>query len=114
MLSSIDRDRIEAAVARAESGTTGEIVCVLASEVSHYPEVPIAWGAAIALALPPVALALGLRPLAVAGAAVGAAMKGGRDPTAGIVEAVAICGEALKAHFPGARAGSVSDRPVEV
>jgi putative membrane protein len=226
MLSRIDKDRIEAAVSQAEAGTTGEIVCVLASEVSHYPEVPIAWGAAVALAAPPLALALGLRPLTLAGAAgvwlvaqasaieaqlalalglytlaqivlfvfttvivsipavrraltprvlrrhraaraaqhhfsalasragasqtgvlifvavddhqveiladaalhqkadetawkraaaaIGAAMKGGHDPTAGIVEAVAICGEALKAHFPGARPPGVPDRPIEV
>jgi putative membrane protein len=67
MLSDADRQKIAAAVAEAESRTTGEIVCVLAREVSNYREVPIAWAAAAALVLPPVALLLGVRPLALAG-----------------------------------------------
>jgi len=67
MLSTIDQDRIEAAVAKAEEGSSGEIVCVLASEVATYREVPLAWAAAVALALPPIALALGVvHPLSVA------------------------------------------------
>ena len=66
MLSAIDKDRIEAAVQTAETGTSGEIVCLLAQEVSNYREVPLAWAAAAALAAPPLALALGLRPLAAA------------------------------------------------
>ena len=63
MLSPLDKDRIEAAVGLAEEGSTGEIICVVASEVSNYREVPIAWGAGAALLLPPIALALGLHPL---------------------------------------------------
>ena len=63
---SLDHDRIEAAVTAAEDGSRGEIVCVLAHEVSHYPEIPLAWGAAAALVVPPIAVALGLRPLALA------------------------------------------------
>ncbi|MGI8841280.1 MAG: TPM domain-containing protein [Caulobacteraceae bacterium] len=66
MLTAIDEDRIEAAVARAEEGSAGEIVCVLAAEVSAYREVPLAWAAAVALALPPLALALGVHPLTAA------------------------------------------------
>jgi putative membrane protein len=228
MLSAIDEDRIEAAVAKAEEGTSGEIVCVLASEVATYREVPLAWAAAAALALPPIALALGVihpfsvlidnawlaaqpgalesdigfalaayatlqvllfmvvalvvaippvrrlltprvlkrhrvakaahhqfvaisaraqgsetgvlifvalvdrqvQVLADAGIhrkvgeaawvratnAIGAAMKGGHDPTGGIVEAVEICGAALKEHFPAAEARPhvFSSRPLEI
>lgn len=226
MITDLDKDRIEAAVAQAEAGTGGEIICVLASEVSHYPEIPIAWGAAAALALPPLALALGLRPLAAASsaglwlvaqasevetqlawaigayaalqlllfvavtavvsippvrrfltpgrlkshrvaraarhhfaavgahggaaragvllfvaiddckveviadpelhrkadqatwakaaAAIAAAMKAGTDPTAGILEAIALCGAALKAHAPGPATAPHPDRPVEI
>jgi len=228
MLNALDEDRIAAAVGKAEDGTSGEIICVLAGEVSRYREVPLAWAAAVALAAPPIALAFGVRPLGLAadaGAwfsgqasalesqmalalslyaivqvalfvavfllvhipavrrrltprtlkrhrvaqaahrqfaaiaaraqgsdtgvmifvavddrqvqilaeralhqkadedawsraaqAIGSAMKGGHDPTAGIVEAVEICGAALRAHFPsdGPRRHVFSDRPIEV
>ena len=63
MLSAEDHARITAAVAKAEAGTSGDIFCVLAGEVSSYREVPIAWGAAAALLIPPIVLALGFRPL---------------------------------------------------
>jgi putative membrane protein len=66
MLTSEDHARITAAVAKAEAGTSGDIFCVLAGEVSSYREVPIAWGAAAALLIPPIVLAFGLRPLLVA------------------------------------------------
>ncbi len=66
MLSALDHDRIAAAVTKAEEGSQGEIVCVLAAEVSTYREVPLAWAAGVALALPPIALAFGVHPLAVA------------------------------------------------
>ncbi|MDB5483835.1 MAG: hypothetical protein JWO83_4888 [Caulobacteraceae bacterium] len=228
MLNTLDQERIAAAVAKAEEGTSGEIVCVLAAEVSHYPEVALGWAAVAALVLPPLALVLGAHPLAMAAEAgswtaaqagalegemiralalyaliqtaifilvflileipavrrlatparlkrhkveraahqqfaaisaraagsetgvlifvavddrqvviladkalhekademawktaadaIGAAMKGGHDPTAGIVRAIEICGEALRAHFPaeGGRGHVFSDRPVEI
>ncbi|HEY5107967.1 MAG TPA: TPM domain-containing protein [Caulobacteraceae bacterium] len=228
MLSVIDEDRIAAAVNTAEQGTSGEIVCVLAGEVSTYGEVPLAWAAALVLVLPPIALAFGLHPLAIASAeglwtasqasalesqlalvlvayataqvvlfaiaylvisiagvrrmltppslkrhrvakaahqqfvavssravgsdtgvlifvalddrqvriiahegihekagepawaraakAIQTAMKDGADPTAGIVEAIAICGAALAQHYPakGPRAPDALDRPLEV
>ena len=66
MLNTEDQARIAEAVGEAESGTSGEIVCVLAAEVSHYPEVALGWAAISALVLPPVALALGVHPLALA------------------------------------------------
>lgn len=228
MLDRLDEDRIAAAVAKAEDGTSGEIVVVLASEVSHYPDVALAYAAAAALVLPPLALALGLHPMALladaglwtaaqsgaregevamtltvyaalqaalfiavfliceitsvrravtppilkrhrvaraahqqfaaissraqgsatgvllfvalddrqvrieadkgihdkvgdpvwtrAAQAVGTAMKAGHDPTAGIVEAIDICGAALKEHYPhvGAHTPVFSPRPLEI
>jgi putative membrane protein len=62
----LDPDRIEAAVDAAEEGSRGEIVCIIAHEVSRYREIPLAWGAVAALVVPPIALALGLRPLVLA------------------------------------------------
>ncbi len=66
MLNAMDHSRIETAVAKAETGTSGEIICVLAAEVSHYPEIALGWAAAVSLVLPALALALGLHPLAMA------------------------------------------------
>jgi putative membrane protein len=63
MLTPEDHARITAAVAQAEEGTSGDIFCVLAGEVSTYREVPIAWGATAALLIPPIVMAFGLRPL---------------------------------------------------
>lgn len=51
-------DRIAAAIAAAETRTSGEIFCVLARRVSSYRDVSLAWAAAAALILP-----LGLIPL---------------------------------------------------
>ena len=67
-LTDSDRDRIASAVAQAEAGTSGEIVVVVARQVSTYPEIPLAWAAAVALIVPPLAVALGARPLALSGA----------------------------------------------
>jgi len=228
MLTVDDKVRIEAAVAKAEEGTSGEIICVLAAEVSHYPEVAVGWAAVAALVLPALALAIGLHPLALlanaadwttvqsgdvesevitalgiyalvqtaifilvflileipavrrmatpamlkrhrveraarqqfaaisaratgsetgvlifvavddrqvqiladkalhqkaddaawkaAALAIGAAMKGGHDPTGGIVQAVEICGSVLRAHFPASegRGHVFQARPVEI
>jgi putative membrane protein len=71
MLNAKDQARIAEAVGRAEEGTSGEIVCVLAAEVSHYPEVALAWAALSALVLPGLALALGVHPLILAATASG-------------------------------------------
>ena len=228
MLTTSDKDRIAEAIEAAEQGTSGEIVCALTAEVSNYREVPLAWGAAAALAVPPLALAFGVRPLALAAlagvwqsaqgtaletdlvaalgvyamaqlilflivtlivrlpavrrvltpktlkshrvdhaarhhftalsaaarggetgvlifvafddrqvrilaapnlhekaeeaawtraaATIGAAMKAGQDPTSGIVEAIQICGEALRTHFPSIDTPShvFSNRPIEI
>ena len=62
MISEAEQRDIMAAVARAEAETEGEIVCVFARQISHYPEVSIAAGAFAALVIPQVAFALGLHP----------------------------------------------------
>jgi putative membrane protein len=64
-LSPDDRQRIAQAVAQAETKTSGEVCCVLTEEASDYREVPLACAALVALVLPPVALLLGFRPLAL-------------------------------------------------
>ena len=71
MLTPEDHDRIIAAVGKAEAATSGEILCVLAKQVSNYREVPLAWAAAAALLAPPIGLALGLHPLMVSQVAGG-------------------------------------------
>jgi len=58
LLNPDDYKRIEQAVSSAELTTRGEIVCVVAEEASTYLEVPLAWAAAVAIALPLLVLAL--------------------------------------------------------
>jgi putative membrane protein len=58
-----DSASVERAVAQAEQRTRGEICCVITEEASVYPDVPLVWGAAAALAAPLVLAALGLDPL---------------------------------------------------
>lgn len=60
LLSEADRAAVEAAVQRAEAGTTGEIFCVVAAESSDYSGVPLAWAAAVALLAPALLLATGV------------------------------------------------------
>jgi putative membrane protein len=62
MITEAQQREIMAAVAAAEARTDGEVVCVFARQVSHYPEISLAAGAFAALAIPPLALALGLHP----------------------------------------------------
>jgi putative membrane protein len=69
MLSKADHDAVADAVRRAETGTSGEILCVLAQSVSNYRETPLAWATIAALVLPPIALALGLKPAVGSGSA---------------------------------------------
>lgn len=47
---------------------------------------------------------------------IGASMKAGHDPSAGIVEAVAICGAALAGHYPAGSTSlhALSNRPIEI
>lgn len=53
-----DQARIAAAVAAAETGTRGEIVCAVMEEAGTYAEVPLAWAAALSLILPALPLAM--------------------------------------------------------
>jgi putative membrane protein len=61
-LTDADRDRIAAAVAEAETKTSGEIFCVMAKKVGEYREASFAWAAVFALALPFAGVAFGLTP----------------------------------------------------
>jgi putative membrane protein len=61
-LSKADHDRVHAAIAVVEAQTSGEIFCVVTHEAGRYREVSFAWAAAVALLLPPLSLALGLKP----------------------------------------------------
>jgi len=65
MLNKAEHDAVRDAVAAAEARTSGEIFCVVAAQSAHYGEVPFGWASAVALAAPPVALALGVRPAAL-------------------------------------------------
>ena len=62
MLKPGDHQRIADAIAAAEAKTSGEIFCIVTAEVSKYREIPIAWGAAAALIVPPAAVFVGLHP----------------------------------------------------
>ncbi len=58
----IDHGRINAAIARAEANTSGEITCVIKARALDYPETPLVWAAAAAFILPLVMFAVGLVP----------------------------------------------------
>jgi putative membrane protein len=62
MLSPTEHQKINQAVRAAEARTSGEIICVIAGEVSNYREVPLAVAAACALVLPLIALFFGIHP----------------------------------------------------
>jgi putative membrane protein len=62
VLSEDDHKRIDAAIQSVERKTWGDIYCIVAHEASNYREVPLAWGAAIALLVPPFALVVGVSP----------------------------------------------------
>ena len=65
MLTKSDHERITAAITEVEGKTSGEIFCVLAHEVSRYREIPLAWAAIAALAVPPALVLSGLHRLAM-------------------------------------------------
>ena len=48
----IDHSRINAAIARAELSTSGEITCVVKAKAMDYSGTPVGWAAAAALILP--------------------------------------------------------------
>ena len=55
-----DHGRISRAIAEAESGTSGEIFCVISRRVSTYRDVRLAWAAGASLVLPAVLVPMGL------------------------------------------------------
>lgn len=65
-LSEADKARIAAAVAEAEARTSGELMCVLTTEVSKYREAPLAWAAGVSLVVPPFLFLMGAQPLTLA------------------------------------------------
>ena len=65
MLSEDDHKRIDDAIQAVERKTSGDIYCIVAHEASNYREVPLAWGAIVALLLPPLALVAGVSPSAL-------------------------------------------------
>ncbi len=62
MISQADKDRIGDAISAAEAKTSGEIFCVIARHSSDYRLVPVAWAAAVALAVPAPLIYLTLWP----------------------------------------------------
>jgi putative membrane protein len=52
LISDADRARIADAIRAAEARTSGEIFCVLARNAGNYRLMPVAWAAALALAVP--------------------------------------------------------------
>ncbi len=56
----IDHSRINAAIAQAETTTSGEITCVIKAKAFDYPETPLAWGFGVALLLPLALAAFGI------------------------------------------------------
>jgi putative membrane protein len=52
LISDADRARIADAIRAAEAKTSGEIFCVLARNAGNYRLMPVAWAAALALAVP--------------------------------------------------------------
>jgi len=92
-----DHQRIEAAVVEAETGTSGDIFCVLAGEVSSYREVPIAWGAAIALLVPPLVTAIAFRQViaAISGGGWMAAQASAIEPQLALTLSAYVIAQAL-------------------
>lgn len=62
MLSTDQQARINAAIARAERATSGEIFCILARRSSTYAETPLAYAAFASLVVPLAIVAAGLEP----------------------------------------------------
>ncbi len=97
LLTPTDHQRIAEAVGAAEARTTGEIVCIITREVSEYRETPLAWAAAAALLLPPIAVLMGFDPtlLIPAGAWAG---QGAAHP---LIETIALYAAVQGAVFAG-------------
>lgn len=95
MLNDANRDVIAAAVAKAEAGTSGEIVCVLARQVSPYAETPLLWASVAALLVPAIALAFGVEPPQLGGAWVAVHSSAGEAARHASLAAYAVAQAAL-------------------
>ena len=62
MTLNIDHSRINAAIARAETKTSGEITCVVKAKALDYGGTPVGWAAAAALILPLIVAGFGALP----------------------------------------------------
>jgi putative membrane protein len=88
-----DHARVAAAIAQAESTTSGEIFCVFARRVSGYWDVMLAWAAAAALLLPLLAIPLGFDPSTLPSLADG--WRAGHSASAAVSAGAAIAGHAV-------------------
>lgn len=61
LLNTAELSIVEDAVRLAETRTAGEIYCVVAPESSDYGEIPLAWGAIVALAAPAILFVTGVQ-----------------------------------------------------
>ena len=111
-LSELDHQKVDAAIAAAEQTTSGEILCIVANEVSDYREAPLAWAAAAALILPLLLIPLGFGPHWLPGFAGGwtAAHSGALDESTAatlaayaILQAVIFALVTLLGMIPGVR-----------
>jgi len=62
MAHKIDHARINAAIAKAEETTSGEITCMIKSKGLEYPETPLMWAVGVALIVPMALMAFGIWP----------------------------------------------------
>jgi putative membrane protein len=62
MAHKIDHARINAAIAKAEETTSGEITCMVKSRALDYPETPMMWAIGVALIVPLALMAFGIWP----------------------------------------------------
>jgi putative membrane protein len=88
-LSTEEHARIAAAIAEAETRTSGEIFCVVAPETDEHRAVPFAWAALVSLILPPLLVWTG---------AVGPELFEGGGWQAGIAEGKADIGAVAALH----------------
>ncbi|MFZ4690483.1 MAG: TPM domain-containing protein [Polymorphobacter sp.] len=62
LFSSVDKDRVSAAIAAAESRTAGEIVVIISAEPQRYPTTALSVAALLALSAPLLAVLAGWAP----------------------------------------------------
>jgi putative membrane protein len=108
MLTEADHQKVHDALEAAEAGTSGEIFCIVAQESGAYREVPFAWAAGLTLALPPLALLIGLKPWNDLGGADWGEMSTPLDPmnlllVYALVQALLFAGSLLLASLPPVR-----------